>query len=606
MYALQAPVGGTMKKLSWLAAVSALLIGGSVFVSCGGSDSDGGSDPVLDKITVDASAAKTVFAVGDGFSADGLSVKAVMSDKTKKTLSADEYTVALAAANLGENGKIIRAKENGHSEEAEVTVTYEEKTATYKVTVTDVVTKIELNATGAKTKYELNEEFDVTGITVKAFYGADDVEGEDVTESAKLTATVKDTEGNDVVFTTEKAGNFTVTLTAEYAGKTASEGATVTVKEPAAPADYEISFSNTKNSYVYSGDGVYTLTIVEANDSDWGNQIFIKNPNKRAGVAKGDLVLATITVKSNKAISTFYFKNQYNGGEFTGQDTSKALEAEKETVFQVVGTVANNYDDSSSYVIALRGNLADTTLVISNIKSEVLTDYDVTSVTLEASPASISTGESSTITLKDQYGIAIADVVYVITSEDSVATLEGNVLTAGDTAETVTVKATYGNFEKTVDVVISAEKDYGKYFKAGSQTGEANLTVADYMALWYVADVSWNCGDVVEVSNVNASKTSYTLTRTKVGSQTYSTQMFYKKSAGTYNVSFKITSTAAGDITVNKENISLTADTPYEYSKNSISLKEFATLVSIQLGGTAGILPAGTFTISDFSVTTAE
>ena len=207
-----------MKKLSWLAAVSALLIGSSVFVSCGGSDSDGGSDPVLDKITVDVSAAKTVFAVGDAFSAEGLSVKAVMSDKTKKSLSADEYTVALAAANLDENDKIIRATGNGHSEEAVVTVTYEEKTATYNVTVSDVVTKLALDATGAKTEYELNEEFDVTGITVKAFYGEDDAVGEDVTESATFTATVKDDEGNDVEFTTEEPGTFAVTLTAEYAG----------------------------------------------------------------------------------------------------------------------------------------------------------------------------------------------------------------------------------------------------------------------------------------------------------------------------------------------------------------------------------------------------
>lgn len=252
MYALQAPVGGTMKKLSWLAAVSALLIGGSVFVSCGGSDSDGGSDPVLDKITVDASAAKTVFAVGDDFSADGLSVKAVMSDKTKKTLSADEYTVALAAANLGENGKIIRAKNSGHSEEAVVTVTYEEKTATYNVTVSDVVTKLKLTiGPNVKTEYDVGEEFDPTDITVKAFYGEDDVEGEDVTESAKITATVKDTEGNDVVFTTEKAGDFTVTLTAEYAGKTDSVEATVTVKEQGGETPVDTGSEEDLAAYVY-------------------------------------------------------------------------------------------------------------------------------------------------------------------------------------------------------------------------------------------------------------------------------------------------------------------------------------------------------------------
>ncbi|MBB5219390.1 hypothetical protein DYE49_09820 [Treponema rectale] len=589
-----------MKKLSWLAAVSALLIGSSVFVSCGGSDSDGGSDPVLDKITVDASAAKTVFAVGDYFSADGLDVKAVMSDKTKKPLSVDEYTVALAAANLGENGKIIRAKESGHSEEAVVTVTYEEKTATYNVTVSDVVTKLELTiGSAAKAEYDVGEEFDPTDITVKAFYGDADTVGEDVTESATFTATVKDDEGNDVEFTTEEPGTFAVTLTAEYAGKTAYKKATVTVKEPAAPADYEISFSNTKNSYVYSGDGVYTLTIVEANDSEWGNQIFIKNPNKLAGVAKGDLVLATITVKSDKAINELFFKNQYNGGTYSGVDTAKALTADTETVFQVVGTAANDYDDSSSYVIALRGNLADTTLVISNIKSEVLTDYDVTSVTLEATPDSISAGETSTITLKDQYGIAIADAVYEITSADPVATLEGNVLTAGDTAETVTVKATYGDFEATVDVVISAEKDYAKYW-APSITTEGNNAPADYFSIW--ANLGWVDGGYVHLSDMTASATGVALTQTVDNFCWFGTQIWYGVSAAS-DFSFKVTSTVAGGITINDVVYELEAGTAKEITLEGVTGK-----LAIQLGTKEPATQLGdcTFTISDFSVTAAE
>ena len=136
----------------------------------------------------------------------------------------------------------------------------------------------------------------------------------------------------------------------------------------------------------------------------------------------------------------------------------------------------------------------------------------------------------------------------------------------------------------------------------GSQTSETDLTVPSYMALWYVADAGWNCGEIVSVSNVNATENSYTINRESIGSNTWSTQMFYKENAGTYNVSFKITSSAAGDITINTENINLSANTAYEYSKE-IALENFATLLSIQLGGTAGILPAGTFTISDFSVT---
>ena len=388
-------------------------------------------------------------------------------------------------------------------------------------------------------------------------------------------------------------------MVAEYAGVKSSEAIEITVKEAVAPADFEISFSNTNNSYVYNGSGVYTLTIADANDSEWGNQIFIKNPNKLAGVAKGDLVLATITVKSDKAISTFFFKNQYNGGNYSGQDTSKALEADTETVFQVVGTAADDYDDSSSYVIALRGNAADTTLVISNIKSEVLKDYDVTSVSIEATPASISAGEKSTITLKDQYGIAIADAVYAITSADPAATLAGNVLTAGDTAETVTVKATYGNFEETVDVVISAEKDYAKYWAPtlASQSGES--APADYFSIW--ADQNW-CGSTVTLSDMTASATGVALTQTVTGSNWFGTQIWYGVSAAS-DFSFKVTSTVAGDITINSTVYTLEADVAKEITLEGVTGK-----LAIQLGTETPATQLGdcTFTISDFSVTAAE
>lgn len=368
---------------------------------------------------------------------------------------------------------------------------------------------------------------------------------------------------------------------------------------------FTVSFSDTDNT-VTSADDVYTVNLTNEHGAadEWGNQIFIKNPNAAAGVKKGDLVKASVTVKADKEITTFFFKNQYNGGNYTGTDTSINLPANTEKVVQVVGTVTDDYDDSSSYVIAIRGNEANTTLTIKDIKSEVLSNYEVTSVSLAAKPTSISAGEKSTLSLNDQYGIAIADATFKITSE-SVSTLAGNILTAGDQTESVTVKGTYGNFEDTITIEVTADKDYAKYFKAGSQTSEVDLAVPGYMALWYVADPSWNCGDVVTVSDVSASNTSYTITRSDIGINTWSTQMFYKENAGKYNISFKIESTADGDITINTKNISLTANSVYEFSEEK-TLDGLQTLISLQFGGSAGILPAGTFTITDFSVTPAS
>ena len=360
---------------------------------------------------------------------------------------------------------------------------------------------------------------------------------------------------------------------------------------------YKIEFSDKSNSYTFKDD-VYTVNLVTAHDAgdEWGNQIFIKNPNANAGVAKGDLVHATITVTSDKDITAFFFKNQYNGGEYSGHDTTKALAANTETVFEVAGVVADNYDDSSSYVIAIRGNEANTSLKIKNVKSTVLKDYEVTSVSIEASPASISAGEKTTITLKDQYGIAVKDATYAITSASPAATLSGNVLTAGNVSETVTVKATYGDFEKTVDVEISAEKNYAKYWAPTPANQNGDSAPADYFSIW--ADQNW-CGSYVTLSDMSASASGVALTQTVTGSNWFGTQIWYGVSAAS-DFSFKVTSTVAGGITINDVVYELEAGTAKEITLEGVTGK-----LAIQLGTKDPATQLGncTFTISDFSVT---
>ena len=360
---------------------------------------------------------------------------------------------------------------------------------------------------------------------------------------------------------------------------------------------YKIEFSDKSNSYTFKDD-VYTVNLVTAHDAgdEWGNQIFIKNPNANAGVAKGDLVHATITVTSDKDITAFFFKNQYNGGEYSGHDTTKALAANTETVFEVAGVVADNYDDSSSYVIAIRGNEANTSLKIKNVKSTVLKDYEVTSVSIEASPASISAGEKTTITLKDQYGIAVKDATYAITSASPAATLSGNVLTAGNVSETVTVKATYGDFEKTVDVEIYAEKNYAKYWAPTPANQNGDSAPADYFSIW--ADQNW-CGSYVTLSDMSASASGVALTQTVTGSNWFGTQIWYGVSAAS-NFSFKVTSTVAGGITINDVVYELEAGTAREITLEGVTGK-----LAIQLGTKDPATQLGdcTFSISDFSVT---
>ena len=229
---------------------------------------------------------------------------------------------------------------------------------------------------------------------------------------------------------------------------------------------FTVTFTDETNKSEFV-NGVYTVTLATAHAAgdEWGNQIFIKNPNAKAGAQKGDIVKATVTATADKDISTFFFKNQYNGGNYTGHDTSKALAANTETVFQVIGKVTDDYDDSSSFVIAIRGNEADTTLTLKDVKSEVITGYQIESITLLPATSTIKTGESITFKVVDQYGIEIPEAVIEVVTEGVSSTLSGMVLTGADADETIEVKATYNDFTATstitVEKIAAATKSWG-------------------------------------------------------------------------------------------------------------------------------------------------
>ena len=366
--------------------------------------------------------------------------------------------------------------------------------------------------------------------------------------------------------------------------------------------EYTVTFS-AKGTSTYA-DGIYTVIAETATEagSTWTNQIWISNPNKTAGVAAGDKIHATITVKSDKAISGFFFKDEFNSGSYSGIDngaSGSGLEANVSKTIDLYGKVADDYSaDKSRFVIDLRGNEANTTLVLSDVKVEKLGDYGITKLTVVPSSASASSGEKVTLTTADQYGFPVEGVTYAITSAGTVSTLDGNILTAGTTAETVTIKATLGTLSATVDINVTVEKDYGKYFTAenADQHGEkAAQENPGYAFLW-----SQNT-----LSDVSATEKEYKFTRSST-SEWYGTQVFYAAEAGKYAVTFKLTSSAAGAITVNHTAYNLEANTAKEFAFIK-ELGEKGTLISIQLGvDGVSVLPAGTFTISDFSVADAS
>lgn len=591
-----------MKKLKFITAALtsvALLFGSFGITSCSDSgDDDSSKKPVLADVITNVSLANDVtFTAGDALpTSEKFVVVARISGKSK-TLTAEEFTVTTPEANIDNTDtEALKLKMSGEAHNETVTLTIalaDNPTVTkeFGIALSDgaTVTKVTATFGNAKTEYEVGDEFDWTGITVKAFYGEDDVTGEDVT--AKATSD----------FDSSSAAE-SVAVTFTFGEVSATEKLTVTIKERPEEAPYELTFQKTSNTVTYA-KGTYTCTLVDASSGEWQNQIFIKNPNADANLVAGDKVHASITVKADKAVGSFYFKEQFNGVNYTGIYKVVALAAGESTKIDLYGTVTNDYDTSSGYVIDVRGNEANTTLEISGIAVEKLGEYNISAITLVPSASSVAAGENVTLKVVDQYGFEVNGATVEITSEGVTSTLseDGKTLTAGSTDETVSLKATYNAIaSEVVGITVTAEKDYNKYWNTTTTTGENDAPVG-YFSIW-AAKTGWNCGNEVTLSDMDATETSATVTRAVEvkGAEWYNTQIWYAVDKAA-EFSFKVTSTVAGDITVNKTVYTLEANTAKEIK---VSL-DAAGHLGIQLGNESQktALPGGTFTISDFSVT---
>ncbi len=315
--------------------------------------------------------------------------------------------------------------------------------------------------------------------------------------------------------------------------------------------EYDVTFSAQENTYEVS-DGTYVITLnaVQAENGEWGNQIFIANPNEEADIAAGDLVIVKITAEADKEIKNLFVKDQFNNKSYSGIDAVKNIPANTPVDIELVGTVADDYNDSASLVLDVRGNEAGTVLKLNKISVAKIEGYDVTSISLLTSSVNPASGEDVTLTVKDQYGIVLSEgVEYSIVENGIESKIDGDKIKTGAVEETFTVKAVYGTLESApVSITVALVKDYNKYFKADITT-EGNAAPKNYFSLWY--DHGW-CGSTVTVSNINATANGFTLTAAGMKGEGcwFGTQIWYGVEALS-DVSFKITADASGFVTIN-------------------------------------------------------
>ncbi len=166
-------------------------------------------EPVVTEISINVNPTKTKYVLGEDLDLTGMVVKATYD--TGKTETITDYTVS--------------GYDNTKLGEQTITVTYAEKTAFFKVNVTNDATGIEITAKPTKLSYEIGEDLDLSGLKVSAV-----LENGSKEELASAEYTVSGFDGS-------KAGEQTVTVT--YEDFTAQF--TVTVVEAADGCSSEVS-----------------------------------------------------------------------------------------------------------------------------------------------------------------------------------------------------------------------------------------------------------------------------------------------------------------------------------------------------------------------------
>ena len=166
------------------------------------------TEVTLSEITV-TPPTKTEYTVGEELDLSGMTVSAVMSDGSKQTLASTDYTVDQSAFKSDTAGTYT------------ISVSYEGKTDTFTVTVTEV-TLSEITVTPpTKTEYTVGEELDLSGMTVSAV----------MSDGSKQTLASTDYTVDQSAFKSDTAGTYTISVS--YEGKTD----TFTVTVAAAPAE---------------------------------------------------------------------------------------------------------------------------------------------------------------------------------------------------------------------------------------------------------------------------------------------------------------------------------------------------------------------------------
>lgn len=384
----------------------------------------------------------------------------------------------MPTANLDENSKIIRSNSDGFKETAKVTVSYEGFSASYDVTISNTVSKIEISLDNAtvKTSYNVGDTLDTSGVTVKAFYSDDDTSGDDITNAASISANFSSDSGL-TDFTTANPGEFSLIFTASYNGKTAnSDPLPISVSQPTQGGEiapnlssyYKKYFVTTENDVAKftrsldtwgcggttteNADGTLTLTP----GAVWGGSTVVAAFNDIGAGALSLYEYLVITLDISDA--TIVDGSGNDGVNIKIPEVQKPIT--DNWVSNADGTRTyyakiSDFTDDSGVNAAKAANQfaliagATGTVIVKEVYAAAAEDpasIAITGITITPDTVSLQQSSTQQFTVKDSsLNDVTSSVTYTLTGDaaEGSSISDAGLLTVGTTSGTLTVTATY-------------------------------------------------------------------------------------------------------------------------------------------------------------------
>ena len=389
---------------------------------------------------------KTTYIKGEGLDLTGGIITVTYSDDTftEVDMTSDEVEVTGYDSNLVGNQTL--------------TISYEEQTTTFEITVRNEITGIAVATTPNKTSYTVGEELDLTGGVITVSY-----EDGTTADVDMLSAEVQVTGYNST-----QIGNQTITVS--YAGHTATFN--VTVRNEV--REIGIASAPSKISYIRGEElelagGVITVTYV---DGSTENVDMTSEEVEVTGYDRTELGTQTITVSYGGHTAQFEVEVR---NEVTGialkNTPSKTTYVRGEELDLTGGVITISYEDGTTTEIDMTSELVETTgYNSSSLGSQTITvSYAGYTTTFDIIVKNEVTGISikdlpSKMTYVKGENIDLSDGVLVVTYEDGtnaevpMTANEIEVIGFDSSSEgTQTVTISYAGYTATFGVTVKNE-----------------------------------------------------------------------------------------------------------------------------------------------------